>query len=70
MTKQIENYKILELPAQEDPFEKMLKELSQGASIHIFGDNYGIAEKYYSNIKRVISSEGIYTRLPVDIVFN
>ena len=67
---QIEDYKIKELPAQEDPFEKMLKELSQGASIHIFGDNYGIAEKYYSNIKRVISSEGIYTRLPVDIVFN
>ena len=67
---EILDYKIKELPAQEDPFEKMMKELSLGASIQIFGDNYGIAEKYYSNIKRVISSEGIYTRMPVDIIFD
>lgn len=67
---EIEDYKLKSLPAQDDPFEKMMKELSQGATLQIFGDKYGLAEKYYSNIKRVISSEGVYTRLPVDIIFD
>lgn len=67
---ELEDYKIKELPYEDDPFEKMLKGFSQGVQIKIFGDELGTAEKYYSNIKQVLSKEGIYTRLPVDIIFD
>ena len=66
----LEDYKIKELPFQDDPFEKMIKGLSQDVRMKILGEEIGTAEKYYTNIKQVLSKEGIYTRLPVDIIFD
>lgn len=67
---EISDYKLKELPAQEDPIQKMINELSQNARIQLFGNDFGLAERYYENIKRVLSTDGIYTRLPVDFIFD
>ncbi len=67
---ELEDYKLRELPEQEDPFEKMIKGLSQEARMRILGEEIGLAEKYYSNIKQVISKKGVYTRIPVDFIFD
>ncbi|MCB0802015.1 MAG: signal peptide peptidase SppA [Flavobacteriales bacterium] len=64
----IKDYKVTELPEQEDPFEKLIKDLTNEVRINIFGTEFGMAEKYYSNLKNVLNSKGIYTRLPVDII--
>ncbi len=68
MLAELKDYKLKELPAQEDPFQKMMNELANNAKIQLFGDDFGVAEKYYANMKRVFNSEGIYMRLPVDFV--
>jgi protease-4 len=67
---ELEDYRLDEMPAQEDPFEKMLKEFSSEVKYQILGEDIGKAEHYYRNIKSVISTKGIYTRLPVDIIID
>lgn len=66
---EIETYKMIELPKREDPMQKFIKEFSAQAYVNLFGNPLlGKAEKYYHNIKQVVESEGIYTRLPVGII--
>ncbi len=67
---ELDDYKIMELPEQKDPFEKLMKELSTEVRIQLFGTEFGKAEKYYGNIKQVLSTNGIYTRLPVEIIID
>lgn len=67
---EVKDYKIREFPKQEDPFEKMLKDLSQNAKISLFGSEFGVAERYYNSFKNAVESRGIYTRLPIDIIIN
>ena len=69
-TAELEDYRLDEMPAQEDPFEKVLKEFSSEVKYQILGEDIGKAEHYYRNIKSVISTKGIYTRLPVDIIID
>jgi len=66
----VEDYRLQELPTQEDPFEKMMKEFSTEVKYKILGEDLGKAEHYYRNIKSVISTRGVYTRLPVDIIID
>lgn len=66
----VEDYRLTELPAQEDPFQKMLKGLSNDVRLQILGEEIGRAEYYYNNIKQVINSKGVYTRLPVEIIID
>ncbi len=65
---ELEDYKLKELPVREDPFEKIMKEFSEDVKMRILGEEFGEAEKYYMNIKSVLSSRGIYSRMPVDII--
>ena len=69
-TSNLEDYRLDEMPAQEDPFEKMMKGLSSEVRIQILGEDIGKAEHYYRNIKSVISTRGVYTRLPVEIIID
>lgn len=65
---ELEDYKLRELPVQEDPFQKMMEGFSAQAKISILGEEIGKAEHYYANIKSVLNSKGLYTRLPVEII--
>jgi protease-4 len=65
---EIEDYRIMELPIQEDPIQKMVKDFTGDVKINLFGEEFGVAEKYYSNLKSVMNTRGIYTRLPIDII--
>ena len=69
-TSELEDYRLQEMPEQEDPFEKMMKEFSTEVKYQILGEDIGKAEHYYRNIKSVISTRGVYTRLPVDIIID
>ncbi len=65
---EVEDYKILELPEQEDPFEKLIQDLTTNTKLSLLGNQLGKVEKYYVQFKQVIDTEGIYTRLPIDII--
>lgn len=65
---ELSDYKVVSLPKQEDPIEKLVKDFTENAQLKIFGSQFGKAEKYYGNIKRVMDANGIYTRMPVDII--
>lgn len=65
---ELDNYKIVDLPEQEDPFQMMMKEFSQEIKFKLMQDEFGEAEKYYHNLKQALNSRGIYTRMPVEIM--
>jgi len=69
-TAELEDYRLEEMPEREDPFEKMMKEFSNEVKLQILGEDIGKAEHYYRNIKSVIGTRGVYTRLPVDIIID
>ncbi|PCH64732.1 MAG: signal peptide peptidase SppA [Bacteroidetes bacterium] len=63
----IEDYRILELPKQKDPFEKFLQELTGEVQTtllkHQLGDNY----KYYKQLQALPKMNGIQARIPYEI---
>lgn len=65
---ELEDYKIKELPYRQDPFEKLVEGFSTEVRYKILGQELGEAEKYYMTIKNTLTSRGIYTRLPVDVI--
>ncbi|MAY82695.1 MAG: signal peptide peptidase SppA [Flavobacteriales bacterium] len=68
---EVEKYKLKELPEKEDPMMKLMQQLANQSYLKIF--NFPMAtkaEKYYRTLEQAFESEGIYTRLPVDIIFN
>lgn len=67
---EVEDYRLKILPEQEEPFAKLMKEFSADVRAEIFGQEIGRAERYYHNIKQVVNSNGIYTRIPVEIVID
>lgn len=68
---ELSDYKLKDLPKQEDPMEKLIQELSNQAYVKMFGNPMlGKAEKYYRSFQQVFEAEGIYTRLPVDIIID
>jgi protease-4 len=62
-----EKYRIVELPKQEDPLEKLLKNLSQGVSQRSIKKQLGQYSEYYLFLDRIIKSQGILARMPYDI---
>jgi protease-4 len=68
---ELTDYKLKDLPKQEDPMQKLIQELSNQAYVKMFGNPMlGKAEKYYRSFQQVFEAEGIYTRLPVDIIID
>jgi len=67
----LEHYKLKELPKRQDPMMKLMKEFANQSYVKILGlPMQTKAEKYYRVLERTFETEGIYTRLPVDIIFN
>jgi protease-4 len=64
---ELDEYKLKVLPKKQDPFEKMMSELTQQAKLKLIGQELGVAEKYYFNFKRIINADGVYMRMPVDL---
>lgn len=64
---ELEEYDILELPKQKDPWESFFKELSGGAKTQIgewvFGEEY----KWIEKVEEVKTMEGIQARMPYEI---
>ncbi len=63
----VENYRVVEYPAQKDPLEQMIKELSgQGEEVflkHRLGQYYD----YVKDVEELMQMEGVQARLPYQL---
>jgi len=66
---ELDIYKLKELPEREDPMMKLMQQIANQSYFKIFGFPMATkAEKYYRSFEQAFEAEGIYTRLPVDII--
>lgn len=63
----LENYRIEELPKQEDPFQQLMKQLSEEMKVKILSNELGSSYKYFKFLKNIESYNGVQARLPYEI---
>jgi len=63
----LDSYRITELPKQKEPFQQIIEELTGKAKISILSDELGIAYKEYSNIKNMLTNQGVQARIPYNV---
>ncbi|MCG8410123.1 MAG: signal peptide peptidase SppA, partial [Bacteroidales bacterium] len=66
-TANLESYRIVNLPKLEDPFEKLIKELSGNVKASIIKKELGNEYKYYNSIQKLRNLQGVQTRIPYEI---
>ena len=66
-TANLESYRIVNLPKLEDPFEKLIKELSGNVKASIIKKELGNEYKYYNSIQKLRNLQGVQARIPYEI---
>jgi protease-4 len=64
---ELDDYRIIELPEQKDPFQKLLSDLMTDAKANMIKRELGANYQYVKYIKEVSEIKGIQARLPYDI---
>ncbi len=60
----LDHYRIISLPAQEDPYQKLIKELSGNIRASILKKELGASYSYYQDLKELVENNGIQMRMP------
>jgi protease-4 len=63
----ISDYNLISLPAQKEPFQQILDELSGNVSAGMIEKELGVYYSYYQYLKQVKDVQGIQARLPYEI---
>ncbi|MGE5426317.1 MAG: signal peptide peptidase SppA [Methylococcaceae bacterium] len=63
----LDNYRLLNLPKQKDPFEELMKGFSASAKASILKSELGDNYKYYQQLRNVMSQRGVMARMEYDI---
>jgi protease-4 len=63
----LDNYRITLLPVQEDPYQKLLNELSENIKMRMISSELGEAYRYYHDLNLLMGMDGIQTMLPYKI---
>lgn len=63
----LDNYKVVELPRQEDAFSQIMKELSDDISTRVLRRELGNTYSYFRHLERLMGGDRIQARLPFDI---
>lgn len=66
----IEDYRIVEMPALLDPFEKLITDLMGESTQTLLQKELGTNYKYYKYVKGLAEIKGIQARLPFEIDIN
>lgn len=66
----LENYRIVELPRQKDPFQQILEQLKGDSQESAIKQYLGFSFKYYKNLNELINLKGVQARLPYFININ
>lgn len=60
----LDHYRIISLPIQEDPYQKLLKELTGNIRVSILKKELGPSYRYYQDLKELVDHNGIQMRMP------
>jgi protease-4 len=63
----LDNYRTVEYPKLEDPFEAIIKQLSGDVKIKMLQEELGVEYKYYKQFQTVKSLQGIQAIMPFEI---
>jgi len=64
----LENYKTIDLPKQQNPFEKAIEELmGEGKTNVLLKKHLGTNYKYIEHLENAMNCKGIVTRMPYDV---
>lgn len=63
----VENYRILNLPKEKDPFEELIKNLTGEAKAKILRNSLGTSARYYEIVEKTLQYQGIQARIPYEI---
>jgi protease IV len=63
----VENYRILNLPKEKDPFEELVKSLTGEARARILRSTLGVSARYYEIVEKTLQYQGIQARIPYEI---
>ncbi len=66
----LENYRIINLPAQKDPFQQLLDQLTGEVRSNIVRSELGDYYIYYNYLKKVSEMKGVQARLPFELSVN
>ncbi|MPQ45469.1 signal peptide peptidase SppA [Marinifilum sp. N1E240] len=66
----LEEYRLVSLPKQEDPVQKMIKDLTGEAKIRILKNELGDSYRFYDKAQNLIDLGGIQARIPYEIELN
>jgi len=64
----LDNYRIINLPKQEDPLEILMKDLTGDAKIKLLKSELGENYKYYKEFKNLIHFQGLQARMPFELI--
>lgn len=63
----VENYRILNLPKEKDPFEELVKSLTGETRARILRSTLGASARYYEILEKTLQYQGIQARIPYEI---
>ena len=63
----LKNYRVVNLPVLEEPFEKFIKDLTGEVKLGIIKSELGAEYKYYNEYKNLLNMKGVQARLPFSI---
>lgn len=66
----LEDYRTVDLPALSDPFEELFKIGSDNIRMKFLKNELGEKYRYYEYFKKMSGLNGIYARMPYDILIN
>jgi protease IV len=63
----LDNYRVVELPRQEDPLSQLMKELSEDISARVLRRELGQTYPAFQHLEHLMGGDRIQTRIPFDI---
>jgi protease IV len=63
----LKDYKIVQLPVEEEFIQKIIKGLKNDVRINILKEELGENYVYYNNLQKILNIKGVQARLPYDI---
>ncbi len=67
-TSGLENYRVVSLPKQSDPFEELFKTGPDKIRNWMIKKELGESAKYYEFLRKATQLKGVYARMPYDII--
>ncbi len=66
----IEEYRTVSLPAQPDPFEQLFRSGTDEVRQKLIRNEFGAYSRYYEYLIKASKMNGIYARIPYDLIIN